>query len=110
MPGNRVGDAYEVCGQVVKCLVWLKNRQTLRNRIAYREQSTSGKSRCLKGTRSDLLRLLSDDTPKRVDFEIVLVQPGIRIEAISEKIGHILGAASDYVNRAIGAKMLLIGS
>jgi hypothetical protein len=109
-PGDRVGDAYEVCGQVVKCLVWLKNRQKLRNRITDREQSTRGKSRYLKGTRSDVLRLLSDDNPKKIEYEIVLVQPGIPIGAITEKIGNILGAASDYVSRASSAKMLLIGS
>jgi superfamily II DNA or RNA helicase len=109
-PGDRVNDAYEVCGQVVKCLVWLKKRQALRNRITHREQSTNGKSRYVKGTRGDLLRLLSDDTPKKLNFEIILVQPGISIGAISEKIGCILGAASDYVSRASGARMLLIGS
>jgi hypothetical protein len=109
-PGDRVGDAYEVCGQVVKCLVWLKNRQALRGRIANREQSTNGKSRLIKGTRSDLQRLLSDDDPKKLDVEILVVQPGIPIGAISEKIGHILGAAADYIRRASGAKMLLIGS
>lgn len=109
-PGDRVDDAYEVCGQVVKCSVWLKNRHMLRERISRREQSTMGKSRYLKGTRNDLLRLLSGDNPKKTDYEIVLVQPGIPIGAITEKIGRILGAASDYVSRASGAKMLLIGS
>lgn len=109
-PGDRVGDAYEVCGQVVMCLVWLKNRQKLRSRITDREQSTSGKSRYLKGTRSDVLRLLSDENPRKIEYEIVLVQPCISIGAITEKIGNILGAASDYVSRASSAKMLLIGS
>jgi hypothetical protein len=69
-----------------------------------------GKSRYLKGTRNELLRVLSGDNPKKMDYEIVLVQPGIPIGAITEKIGRILGAASDYVSRASGAKMLLIGS
>jgi hypothetical protein len=90
--------------------VWLKNRQKLRSRITDREQSTRGKSRYLKGTRSAVLRLLSDDNPKKIEYEIVLVQPGIPIGAITEKIGNILGAASDHVSRASSAKMLSIGS
>jgi len=106
--GDRVGDAYEVCGQVVKCLVWLKTKHTLRARMMARE--AAGNSRLLKGARTELLRLLSDEGPKKLTFEIYVIQPGISIGNISDKIGHILGAAADYVRRACGAKMLLIGS
>ncbi len=107
-PGDRVDDAYEVCGQVVKCLIWLKTKQYLRNRIVERE--TSNGSVFIKGSRNDMLKTLSDSSPRKLEFEIVLVQPGIEIGALSEKHGHILGAASDYVRRACGAKMLLLGS
>jgi hypothetical protein len=45
-----------------------------------------------------------------MEYEIVVVQPGIPVAAITEKISHILGAAADYVKRASSAKMILIGS
>ena len=109
-PGDRVSDAYEVCGQVVKCLIWLKNRELLRTRIMERQQSTGGKSRLIKGARNDLLRILADDSPKKMEFEIYVVQPGIAISNVTDKMTKILSAASDYVRRASGAKMFLIGS
>jgi hypothetical protein len=107
-PGDRVGDAYEVCGQVSKCLVWLKTKTSLRSKISERE--SSGGSKFLKGTRNQFLNLLADGRPQRLEFEICLVQPGFLISAISQKIGHILGAASDHVSRACGARMILVGS
>lgn len=109
-PGDRVADAYEVCGQVVKCLMWLKNRQSVRSRLLSREETTDGKSHYLKGTRGQMLDLLADTSSKRLEVEIYLVQPGISTSNVSEKIGYILGAASDYVTRASGAKMILLGS
>jgi superfamily II DNA or RNA helicase len=109
-PGDRVGDAYEVCGQVVKCLIWLKKKELLRKRIIEREQSTGGKSRFIKGHRRDLLKLLADQEPKKLEFQIFVVQPGISKNHISEKICHILGAASDYVRRASHADMFLLCS
>lgn len=109
-PGDRVSDAYEVCGQVSKCLIWLKNKQELRAKVLDREQKRSGKSRFLKGSRNDLLRVLDDDTPIKLEFAIHVVQPGIMINKISDKIGRVLGAASHYVQRAAGAKMYVIGS
>lgn len=107
--GDRVGDAYEVCGQVVKCLIWLK-RDVLRKRVAERELSPKGNSQFLRGNRNDFLRLLADERTLKLEVVIHLVQPGISISSISEKIAFLLGASSDYVRRASGAKMKLIGS
>lgn len=109
-PGDRVDDAYEVCGQVSKCLIWLKNKQQLRLKILDREQKRPGKSRFLKGSRNELLRMLADDVAVKLEFAIHVVQPGIPIGQISEKVGRVLGAASHYVQRASGAKMYVIGS
>jgi superfamily II DNA or RNA helicase len=109
-PGDRVDDAYEVCGQVAKSLVWLKNKQALRSKILDRDQNRNGKSRFLKGARNELLHMLSDNTVVKLEFSIYVVQPGISIDQISEKIGRVLGAASHYVQRAAGARMYLIGS
>jgi superfamily II DNA or RNA helicase len=108
--GDRIEDAYEVCGQVAKSLIWLKNKQVLRSKILDREAKRPGKSRFLKGSRADLLRELDDDKPIKLEFSIYVVQPGISVGAISEKMGRVLAAASHYVQRASGAQMHLIGS
>lgn len=108
-PGDRVDDAYEVCGQVVKCLIWLKSKSILRQKILDREASRAD-SQFLKGDRNDVLRLLADSNTKELKARIFLVQPGISITNVSDKIRHVLGAASDYVQRSSGAKMILIGS
>lgn len=109
-PGDRVSDAYEVCGQVVKCLLWLKNKQRIRAQILQRDQDDKLASQFIKGTRSDLQAMLSDGTPTNLEFEICVVQPGIPSSAISEKISHILGAASDYVARASSGTFRLVCS
>ena len=108
-PGDRVDDAYEVCGQVVKCLIWLKSKAILRQRVLEREASRA-ESTFLKGTRNDVLRVLADDNATKISYRIFLVQPGISVSDISNKIKHILGAASDYVQRSTGAIMHLLGS
>ena len=107
-PGDRVGEAYEVCGQVSKSLVWLKSKADLRARILGRDKT--GNSKFIKGTQGQLLKLLADDRPSKLEFKIAVVQPGISVTKISERVGHILGATSDYVMRASGAKMLLVAS
>ena len=108
-PGDRVDDAYEVCGQVVKCLIWLKNKAILRQKILERDESRT-ESTFLKGNRNDVLRVLADDSAVKINYCIFLVQPGISITDISNKIKHVLGAASDYVQRSAGAKLHLLGS
>ena len=109
-PGDRVDDAYEVCGQVVKCLIWLKTKALLRKRILERIDRQCGESRLLKGSRNDVMNILADDLLVNLGYRIVVVQPGIPAASISEKIGHVLAAASDYVRRASSAEMRLICS
>jgi len=106
-PGNRVNDVYEVCGQVVKCLIWLKSREELLHQVLERHQKGSV---IIKGSRNDILNILSDDTLRKMEIAIYIVQPGISTSVIESKISHILGSASDYIKRTCGAQMFLIGS
>lgn len=109
-PGDRVADAYEVCGQVVKCLLWLKNKQRIRAQILQRDQDAKLDSQFIKGSRIDLQNILSDDVAKKLEFEICVVQPGIPATGITEKISHVLGAASNYVARASSGDFKLLCS
>jgi superfamily II DNA or RNA helicase len=105
-PGNRVGDAYEVCGQVVKSLIWVKKPEELATRLAER---SVGSSFFIRGDLSALQRLLGDRS-RAVRFEVGLVQPGISSSEVQPRILEILAAADDYVRRAVGQPIFVLCS
>lgn len=109
-PGSRVSEAYEVCGQVSKCLVWLKSKKDLRTKILDREYRRRHSSRFIKGQGGDLQRMLADDAAVKLEYKIYVVQPGLAVSNVNEKVGKILGAASYYVQRTSGGRMYAIGS
>ena len=67
-----------------------KVKADLRARILGRDKT--GNSKFIKGTQALLLKLLADDRPSKLEFKIAVVQPGISVTKISERVGHILGA------------------
>jgi hypothetical protein len=105
-PGNRVGDAYEVCGQVVKSLIWVTKRRHLAEHLRGRCQK---KSFFLRGDLLTARRLLTE-LQRPVDFHVGLVQPGITAQRAEEKILKILAAADDYVRRTVGTPVFIMSS
>lgn len=95
-PGDRVEDAYELCGQAVKSTSWAERRR-IREEILGRWSRRDGRSYFLKGDAEDVQRLLGDPFAKRFVFQIVLVQPGFTSSDLSEKIGDLLAATDDFV-------------
>jgi superfamily II DNA or RNA helicase len=92
-PGDRVADAYEVCGQAIKSAKFRNRRQLvkhLRDRLA-------GGSRLVKGNTDVLLDLLGGDPRYELPLRVHMVQPGISQERLTPKIGGLLAA----VNRAL---------
>ena len=97
-PGNRVSDVYEVCGQVVKSLIWLAQRQSLAERLVSR---CKGSSFFVRGDLDAFVQLLKQHR-RPVIFHIGLVQPGITAEGAEPKIREVLAATDDYIRRAVG--------
>ncbi len=106
-PGNRVGDVYEVCGQVVKSLIWLRSPKGLLAKIKQRRQSGSV---WLKGDDALLDSLFMKGQEKRFTFEIAMVQPGISKQRIEHKLGEVIAAASAHAKTGNVAAVHVLGS
>ena len=108
-PGDRVEDAYEVCGQAVKSTSWAERRR-IREEILGRWSRRNGGSHFLKGSTDDVQRLLGDPFAKRFVFQIALVQPGFTRNNLSEKIATLLAATDDFVFGGRCARLRVIAS
>jgi len=96
---SRVGDAYEVAGQVVKSVILARSPSALKTELT-RRLATGSTLR--KGTLVELERLLDDAERTRFEFRVCLVQPGISVNALSDPVSRVLAAAYDYVLAATG--------
>lgn len=94
-PGHRVEDLYEVCGQAVKSVQWLK-LPNLFAQILERKKAVF-----ISGTREDFEEFTShfQNQPKIDEFKIIIVQPGISKAEVNPRMLEILAAADDYVRR-----------
>ncbi len=93
-PGSRVGDAYEVAGQIVKCVGWARSPSGLSGQMT-RRLATGSKLR--KGDLALLEELLSDAERMTFECRIILVQPGISFKGITDEVSHVLAGAYEYV-------------
>lgn len=97
-PGHRVNDVYEVASQSVKNVKWAR-KQLLTNRIRYRHQNNKGSADFIKGNLNNLEQLMDEFAAAQIDFEMVVVQPGLRKEGIPEHLQNNLASASDFIVR-----------
>jgi len=108
-PGGRVGDAYEVCGQAVKCDKWADRRSIL-DAVRRRLNREGGNSRFEKGTLEQVEKALNPDQRNRLLFESVIVQPGFSRAGIGNRISTLLAAADAYLFEGRFDRLLVIGS
>jgi superfamily II DNA or RNA helicase len=91
---SSVSDVYEVAGQAVKCLIWLKNKATLINKISNRRKS--GHCKFKVGKQKDFLELLRQNKP--LVGKIIVVQPSIsKTLEMPYKIQEVLAASNYYI-------------
>jgi hypothetical protein len=92
--GTRVDDAYEVAGQVVKCLPFRNQPQELKEKLVRRLASGSVLRR---GSTERMERILDSARRKRFEFRICLVQPGLSASQLNDPVKSVLAAAAEYV-------------
>jgi superfamily II DNA or RNA helicase len=97
-PGHRLGDIYEIAGQVVKSTKWARKQRVL-SHIRRRFNENIGSHTFVKGNLDGLSALLEEATPALIDFEFIAVQPGLRRGDLPAEFTHILASASDYLVR-----------
>jgi superfamily II DNA/RNA helicase len=107
--GERVDDAYELCGQVAKSTGW-SDRRRLFEAIAHRFETRGGRSRFITGDMTTVQRALGDGRYIRLVMQIVAVQPGLSKAKLSGKVGAVLAAVDDFIYGGPCARLRVIGS
>jgi superfamily II DNA or RNA helicase len=101
-----MGDVYEVAGQAVKSIIWLKTKSVLLGKIAERRKS----KHCifLRGDYNDFKKEIRSQD-KQIKGKIVIVQPSISKETyMPDKIQEVLAAARYYISNSGKVKSLEI--
>ncbi|MBN72963.1 MAG: hypothetical protein CME32_27220 [Gimesia sp.] len=96
---TRVDDAYEIAGQVVKCLPFSRQRDELKNELVRRIASGS---KLLRGTVEQIELILGNAAKKRFEYRICLVQPGLSASKLNEPVESVLAAAGEYISANAG--------
>lgn len=104
-PGARVGDAYDISGQVIKSVRWVEAPEALLAHVERRAR-TVATTEFVVGDVGILEGLVERSREMPSEFRIALVQPGISEAAMSQPIRDVLNAATDHV-RASGAEIEL---
>ena len=109
-PSDRLGDTYEVAGQVIKSMNWLRGDRLLQ-RITYRSRRGHP---FLQGNLTILedMFVQAEELNLPLCSEIVIVQPGISQSAIEKRndILKLLASADDYLVRCGCMQLRVIAS
>ena len=107
--GHRLGDIYEVACQAVKSVRWALKQRVL-STIRRRFNERKGGHRFVRGDLDQLTDLIEGATAAQIDFEFVVVQPGLKKQGLPAEHSNILAAASDHLVRGGFMPLRIIGS
>jgi superfamily II DNA or RNA helicase len=113
MPGARVKDLYEVCGQAQKSARWRDRPNRMFTHMLKREKLRLDKgisSRFEQGTAAFLKKLKAGWQDYRYEFDVRIVQPGLSRKAITEEGLHILAGVETYLLETRAMRLRVIGS
>ncbi|HID4701461.1 DEAD/DEAH box helicase [Enterobacter cloacae] len=102
IPGARIKDMYEVCGQAQRSIRWKHTGfPYLFRHIKKREElwRKTGNSRFLSGNLSRLQYFRDISRTKQVKFKVTIVQPGISKKQVSEEMLRLLGCTSTFIKK-----------
>lgn len=103
--GGRVGDVYEVAGQLVKCAYYC-DVPTLLKHMADRMNPArhSAPSSFVRGTLRDVEEILNATLATRLSFCVIGVQPGIRRTMVDQRLSDLMSFCIDYARGGGTAK------
>ncbi|WP_313469007.1 helicase-related protein, partial [Carnobacterium sp.] len=105
---SSVGDVYEVMGQSVKSLIWLKSKGVFLSKL--RDRQKRGHGNFIKGN----IEKLTEDLKKNIPIrgKIVACQPGITSSSnLPDKVSEVLSAADMKIrNSAVANEFIVWGS
>jgi len=111
--GERVKDVVEVCSQAVRSAKWKWRFRDLGQHINSRNQKLATNvrpSRFLAGSPTELNNIVKAYRFKRVDAEILVVQPGLSLANRTTDQDMVIASAATYLKETIGCDLGVICS
>jgi len=111
--GERVKDVVEVCSQAVRSAKWKWRFRDLGQHINSRNQKLATNvrpSRFLAGSPMELNNIVKAYRFKRVDAEILVVQPGLSLANRTADQDMVIASAATYLKETIGCDLGIICS
>lgn len=112
-PGARIGDLYEVCGQAQRSVRWGRRLPALitnlRRRNSRRHKKT-GTSRFERGDEQTLKQFGRIAARRDVEFEAVIVQPGLSKAAITNEQRALLSSTEAFLSDVGNQRLTVVGS
>ena len=93
-------------GKQVKCLKWISSFTLFSSNL--KRHINTDLEKFISGDLELLHSIFSE--PKRKNFEIIIVQPGILKSNIPPKIGELLSSCDTYVRTSGNKKLKIVGS
>lgn len=94
---NSVNDIYDVVGQSIKSIIWLKTKSVIRTKIISRNKS--GYCKFILGNYNELVNDLQ--TNKVLKSKIIAVQPSVKFSHnMRDKIAELLAATNHYIKHS----------
>ena len=112
LPGARVLDLYELCGQAQKCVRWRRDVLVMFEHLIRRERNRQrqGRTGFEVGDAATLYELQDRSRLLRPRVEVTLVQPGVSAAAISNPQLDLLAATDLYVRETANATLRVLTS
>ncbi len=112
IPGARIGDLYEVCGQAIKMNRAKSMPDLLAKRLFRRERDRqiTGKTGIIVGDLDTLAAIVGQAKYLTLRVTIAVVQPGMSVSVVSEDMRALLGATDRFLAETYGMKLRVIGN
>lgn len=113
VPGSRVSDLYEVCGQAEKSVNWKQDISKVIDRMIKREGDRIKYGKTSRFEVGDLMILQEIKNRLKVfpaSLKIYIVQPGVASNEMTEGMNQILAASDNFLHETYGLELFLICS
>ncbi|HBZ8223096.1 TPA: DEAD/DEAH box helicase family protein [Escherichia coli] len=112
IPGARLSDVYEVCGQASRSVKWLYTGEKFFDRLLerYQKSLSKGFDRILKGAPQQLEILRNKCHDHEFIFNFVIVQPAVSAKKVSDEQLTVLGTSYSYIKSISGSDIKVIVS
>lgn len=114
LPGARIGDLYEVCGQAQKSISWKINPERLLKHMLrrenLRENKYTGASRFEVGDKNTINSLINMSRVYLTKMNIYIVQPGVSKNKVTDVQLELLGVTKAWLMDTLGVTLYVIAS